>query len=113
MGQYFKLFAAHGFVFPEVYATAFGSVVNLVFGLFFVLGVPTKWSGFGFAACPWVTVTTEALELITFYTVFCVIKQLHRKCGFTSWLPQEITKARVAEFMRLFLPVALSTASDF
>lgn len=113
MQQYSKLFAGNGFVFPEVYTTAFGAFVNLFLGLLLVLGIPTHWKGFGFVACPWVTVSTEYMQFAVFYIVFCAVRKLHRKCGFTVWKLNEVTRQRVVEFMRLYLPVALSTASDF
>jgi hypothetical protein len=56
--------------------TRWHRLINLVVGLPMVLGIPLKqlgvaFDGFGFAACPWVTVGAEYLQF-AFFMAFIV-----------------------------------------
>ncbi|KNC86572.1 hypothetical protein SARC_01295 [Sphaeroforma arctica JP610] len=112
LGQYF---AAQGMVRPPAIASVFAAVFNLVFGLIFVLGVGVAgWEGIGFIACPIVTTVTEWVQVALFVLVFCICLKMHKSSWpVEGWVWSEITWARVSEFLRIFLPAALSLSSDF
>jgi MATE family multidrug resistance protein len=99
---------------PEVSSSIFAMSLNLVLGLFFVLGIPSlgNFHGLGFRACPWVTTAAEYGPFFFFWIVFCHYQQLHAPC-WGGWSRQEITKERMWSFAKLYFPAALSVSSDF
>eukprot|EP01134_Creolimax_fragrantissima_P002599 CFRG2599T1 len=113
MMQLGQLFSAQGMVKPPAIASVCAAGFNLVFGLVFVLGVGIPdWDGWGFYACPWITTLTEWVQLLLFVIVFCLISKLHTSF-WPGWVWEEITSARIREFVRIFLPAAISLSSDF
>lgn len=114
MTQISQFLSAHGRVRPEANVFVFACVCNLVLGLVFVLGVPFKgWEGFGFKACPWVTVSTETVQVFVFWFIYAYWFSLHRELGWTGWHFEEITRERVKEFLKLYIPAMLSSCSDY
>ena len=114
-GQLSQFFSAQQIMYPEVKASTIGLTTNLVFGLVFVLGWPIpNFQGYGFNACPIVTVVTTYIQLIFLVFVYIYCLQLHTACwpvqGF-QW--KEITWTRIRTFSELYFPAALSSASDF
>ncbi|KAG7366047.1 MATE efflux family protein [Nitzschia inconspicua] len=84
-----------------------------MFGLVFVLGWPFPgFEGYGFTACPLVTVAVTYFQLGFFLWKYLYIQQLHAPC-WPGWKRSEITWARVKTFCELYFPAALSSASDF
>lgn len=104
------LYAIQEFSVP-VRASSVAMVVNLVFGVFFVLGWPLKnWHGFGFVACPLVTAAAEYTML------FINIGYMWRhgiKEYWPGWSLSHITTTRLWTYLKLFVPSALSISSDF
>jgi len=95
---------------PQVISSLFALFYNLVFGLIFVLGIPIPgFSGYGFIACPIVTTTVE------YANVMCLIYLFYNNYQslWHGWVWKEITKERVKEFSKLYIPAAFSVASDF
>jgi MATE family multidrug resistance protein len=90
-----------------------GSVVNLVLGLIFVLGIPIpSFSGFGFVACPIVTTVTEICICSSFFMIAFVFFGLHRSTwdGFDR---ANVNRERILEYSKVYVPAALSSASDW
>jgi Na+-driven multidrug efflux pump len=86
---------------------------NLVFGLWLVLGYFVKdWEGYGFQACPMVTSSVQWVMVFYIVTWFVLIRKLHAKC-WPGWSWGHITKGRVHEYLKQYIPLALSIASDF
>mmetsp|Transcript_13017 Transcript_13017/g.18227 ORF Transcript_13017/g.18227 Transcript_13017/m.18227 type:complete len:509 (+) Transcript_13017:69-1595(+) len=113
LSQATQFFSSQQIMRPEVVASSVALVLNLVLGLFLVLGIPfPNFAGYGFAACPWVTSSVTYLQVLIVGVIFCYIQGLHRPCwGGWSW--KEITNERVKSFSGLYFPSALSLASDF
>jgi len=112
-GQMRQFFSAQKITHPEAVCSVSAMLLNLIFGLIMVLGVPIPgFDGFGFHACPIVTVSVEYVQMIGFFLVFCVYQQLHKDCWF-GWTCNEITWARIKAFLKVYIPAALSLASDF
>jgi len=112
-GQLSQFFSAQKIMYPEANVSTIGLVANLVFGLIFVLGWPIKgFDGYGFTACPIVTVVTTYAQLAILVIVYIHFLKLHTTCwpGF-KW--SEITWTRIKTFSELYFPAALSSASDF
>lgn len=108
-----QFFSAQKIVGPEAQCSVFGAVLNAVFGLVLVLGVGIPdWEGFGFVACPIVTAAVGYIQLGLFFGVTCVWRKLHLPC-WPGWKCDQITRARVKEYMKQYIPAALSLASDF
>jgi len=74
--------------------------------------------GYGFPACPIVTSAVEWTQLLALVGICCVCLGYHKKgwpsgvgcCGFSL---RFVTRVRVVEYLRLYVPAALSIASDF
>lgn len=114
MGQLAKFFAANQKPYPQVVIMTFAATLNLVLGLIFVVGFPFKnFDGFGFKACPIVTTTTEWTCCLIFILFFCSYKKMHLQFGWESFDLKEITNNRTKQFLKLYIPRALSTFSDF
>jgi len=113
MGQLSQFFSSQRIMHPEVNASAIALVLNLVFGLIFVLGYPISgWSGFGFPACPIVTTGVQYVQLFVVLFVYIYVQRLHEPCwGGWSW--KDITRERIKTFCDLYIPAALGSASDF
>lgn len=111
IAQYFQ---AQRIMHPEVQAATLAMLLNLVAGLVLVLGmgVPNNWKGFGFRACPWVTTFVVYFQLAFVWIVYIQMQQLHQPC-WGGWKWSEITRSRIRTFGDLYVPAALSSASDF
>ncbi len=97
-----------------VIVSIFAATMNLLGGLFVVLGVGSKhWSGLGFIACPWVTTITQWATTTLLVTVFFLKNRLHAPT-WPGWAWKEnVTKARMLTFMKLYVPAMLQFASEF
>eukprot|EP00040_Diaphanoeca_grandis_P010437 m.53415 g.53415 ORF g.53415 m.53415 type:complete len:524 (+) comp21758_c0_seq1:332-1903(+) len=123
-----QFFMAQRIMRPIVVCSSIAMVVNVIGALVFVLGIPfnpsgkqigitlkgkaSQWHGFGYLACPIVTVVVEYVQLAILLSVYCGCKGLHKPC-WPGWSWSHITKARVWIFVKLYFPAALSLASDF
>jgi len=113
VGQLTQFFSSQRIMYPEVNASAVALVMNLVFGLILVLGIPIPgWHGFGFPACPIVTTGVTYVQLFVLYFVYIYIQRLHEPC-WGGWAWKEITRERIWTFCELYVPAALGAASDF
>merc|ERR1712070_512631 len=82
-GQCTQFFSAQRITHPEAVGSLLAMGLNLLFGLIFVLGVPIPgFDGFGFHACPIVTVSVEYVQMAFFFGVYWAILGLHRDCWF-------------------------------
>ncbi|EED95746.1 hypothetical protein THAPSDRAFT_267977, partial [Thalassiosira pseudonana CCMP1335] len=69
--QLAQFFSAQRVMKPEVVASLMALACNLVLGVVFVLGVPLKgFGGYGFKACPIVTVTVVWFQFIMLWGYF-------------------------------------------
>ena len=113
-----QFLSAQRIVRPFAVASLAGLVLNLILGLVLVLGVPTGLGvrGLGFAACPVVTALVEWWQLGVLLA-WTYVGALHRSAwpegGWNGWSTYHVTRARVCAYLRLYLPAALSIASDF
>eukprot|EP00927_Polykrikos_kofoidii_P079748 TRINITY_DN76570_c0_g1_i1.p1 TRINITY_DN76570_c0_g1~~TRINITY_DN76570_c0_g1_i1.p1 ORF type:complete len:522 (-),score=64.78 TRINITY_DN76570_c0_g1_i1:93-1625(-) len=106
-------FSSQGIMRPEATCSTAAMIFNLALGLVFVLGIPIPgWDGFGFHACPWVTTVVQYFQLFLLWYVFCHRMQLHREC-WPGWSTSHITQERVVTFLRQYVPMTLSSASDW
>lgn len=111
--QLSQFFSAQRIMHPEVNASLFALMCNLLFGLIFVLGVPIpNFEGYGFVACPWVTTCAVYVQLLLVWSVYILRQKLHDPC-WDGWSLQEITWPRIRTFSELYFPSALGVASDF
>lgn len=111
--QLTTFFASQKIQRPSVVCSTAGMLLNLVFGLIFVMGFPISgWSGYGFKACPWVTTIVEYAQLAILLITFCQIKQLHTEC-WPGWSKSHVTKQRLREYLKQYVPQTLSGASDW
>jgi MATE family multidrug resistance protein len=111
--QLAQFFSSQRIMHPEVNSSAMGLTANLVFGLIFVLGWPIPgFHGFGFKACPLVTTVVTYVQLGFILLVYVHIQQLHAP-SWPGWKRSEITWKRIKTFLDLYVPAALSSASDF
>lgn len=112
-GQLSQFFSAQRIMRPEVTSSSMGLVMNLVFGLIFVLGWPIPgFRGYQFAACPIVTTCVTYISFATMLIVYVHFQQLHAP-AWGGWDAKEITWERIKTFCELYFPAALSSASDF
>ena len=113
-----QFLSAQRIVKPFALAALAGLVLNLVLGLVMVLGVPRFLGvhGLGFAACPIVTASVEWWQL-ALMLLWTWALSLHRAAwpdgGWAGWSARYITRARVCAYLKLYVPAALSIASDF
>ncbi len=108
-----QFFQSQRIMKPSVVSTAFAATLNLLGGLPLVLGIPIPgFSGFGFVAAPIVTVCVEYLTLLMVVSVFCWRLGLHQKC-WPGWSWAYVTRERMSKYFAMYLPAALSIASDF
>jgi MATE family multidrug resistance protein len=100
---------------PPVVASIVAMVFNVLVGIPLVLGtVPFGGDkpGLGFLACPSVTVFAEALQAFVLFYVFVYRRKLYES-WWPGWSLSHITKRRMIAFLKLYVPAALSLASDF
>jgi Na+-driven multidrug efflux pump len=78
-----------------------------------VVGWPIpNFEGYGFVACPVVTMGVTYMQLVFFLFYYIWLEQLHLPC-WPGWKFSEITWQRMWTFMDLYFPSALSAASDY
>jgi len=111
--QLAQYFSSQRIMHPEMNAASIAMILNVIFGVIFVLGFPFPgFDGFGFAACPIVTTTVVYAQIFILWFVYVHIQRLHEPCwGGWSW--EEITWTRIKTFCELYVPAALGAASDF
>ena len=106
-------FSSQKIMRPAVVCSVSGMLMNLFGNLVLVLGLGIPhWRGFGFRACPWVTTCAEFVQLFILWFVYCYWKQLHKDC-WPGWSKEHITRDRVVQYVKMYLPAALSIGSDF
>lgn len=110
-GQLSQFFSAQRILQPSVHASATGLLANLILGMIFVLGIPFG-KAYGFAACPIVTTAVIYIQLFLFWFVYIYIQKLHLIC-WPGWSWNEITVERIKTYCNIYVPAALSSASDF
>jgi len=110
--QVSKFFEGQGIMSCMLPSMVAGSVVNLLLGLQFGLGIPISSWGFGFHAVPLGTIGGEMAQVLVVVGWFCGVKKLHQKC-WPGWSISHVTRARVIEFLKLYMPEVASLASDF
>jgi MATE family multidrug resistance protein len=107
--QISQFFSSQKIMHPEVNATAAAVAANLILGLVFVLGIPVPgWRGFGFAACPVVTLLVVYVQLLVMWYVYIHKKRLHEPC-WDGWSLREITWSRIRVFCELYIPAGKET----
>eukprot|EP00192_Tetraselmis_astigmatica_P005619 CAMPEP_0117672028 /NCGR_PEP_ID=MMETSP0804-20121206/13674_1 /TAXON_ID=1074897 /ORGANISM="Tetraselmis astigmatica, Strain CCMP880" /LENGTH=514 /DNA_ID=CAMNT_0005480579 /DNA_START=50 /DNA_END=1594 /DNA_ORIENTATION=+ len=113
--QISQFFTAMKVMQPGMLSSVLAMLMNLALGLVLVLGVGVPgWSGFGFVACPIVTSCVEYSQLFVLWGVYWAVLKLYRDYWpAEGWSLVHITKARVWEFVKVYLPAALALASDF
>ena len=114
--QLTQFFSAQKLTRPSYTTAPVAMVLNLVLGLVLVLGVPfLGFKGYGFKACPAVTSAVEFFQLCLLVYLFCYRERLMDACtptqGWRDW--SMVTSARCATYAKLYVPAALSIASDF
>ncbi len=97
---------------PPVAASVVAMLFNLLVGVPLVLGYPLGVQGVGFYGCPSVTVGAELIMAFLLVYVFVVRKKLYA-AWWPGWSWAHVTKKRVVIFLKLYVPAALSLASDF
>eukprot|EP00440_Ansanella_granifera_P003398 gb/GFBE01003693.1/.p1 GENE.gb/GFBE01003693.1/~~gb/GFBE01003693.1/.p1 ORF type:complete len:517 (+),score=97.30 gb/GFBE01003693.1/:1-1551(+) len=136
-GNLTTFFTSQKITGPSATTTPMALVLNLVFGLQLVLGIPFAGYAFGFWACPLVTTGVEWFLTIFLVVVYCGIYRYHEKC----WTPKvqqwsfvrDVVMApvlatagsetyayynanirpKLSEYIRLALPATLAMASDY
>jgi len=136
-GKLATFFNAQKITGPSSKTTPIALVLNLVFGLQFVLGIPYSGISLGFWACPVVTTLVEWFLVLIYVCVYCGYFRYHEKC----WTPKlrqwsaiqdifvapfcassdsprfayynENIRPKMWEFIRLTVPATLALASDF
>lgn len=111
--QLAQFFFAQKIMYPLIHSSGLGLTLNLVLGLVFVLGWPIPgFDGFGFEACPIVTVCVTYFQLFFLVIIYMYFGGLHENC-WPGWRLTEITWSRIKTFSDLYFPQALSSTSDF
>ena len=129
--QLAQFFSAQRIMKPEVVASLMALACNLVLGMVFVLGVPLKgFGGYGFKACPTVTVTVVWFQFIMLWGYFhwfrsknthwmnanVSIRDMSPIGHISPWLAsltEGMTTKRLLAYSRLYFPAALALSSDF
>ena len=113
-----QFLAAQKVVRPLMLAALLGLALNLALGVALVLGVPfARFDGYGFHACPIVTTAVEYWQLgVLILWMSCM------KLSVNVWPATDdaqgqplrsVARARVWQYLKMYVPAALSTASDF
>jgi MATE family multidrug resistance protein len=120
-GQLSQFLSAQRIMTPGVIASFLALLCNLVLGMALVLGIPFPgFDGFGFKACPIVTVSVAWCQclFLYFYWMKCV-DNTSLPGGLSSgnnrilsWT-EGMTIERISTFSKLYFPAALALSSDF
>jgi MATE family multidrug resistance protein len=97
---------------PSVVASVVAMLFNVLVGVPLVLGVPFGVKGVGFYGCPSTTVGAELIQAFLLCYVFVYRRRMY-EAWWPGWSRAHITKKRVIVFLKLYVPAALSLASDF
>ena len=105
---------AQHIMMPCVLIAIFAAVVNLLGGVFVVLGAGIReWHGLGFAACPWVTTCTQWLSMVVLVSVVFLWRRMHVPT-WPGWaIGTNVTRTRVLTFLQLYVPAMLQFGSEF
>jgi len=122
-GQLSQFLSAQRIMKPEVTASLMALLCNLVLGLGLVLGIPfLGFDGFGFKACPLVTVVIVWFQFLLLYLYWLNYDDTTSPRPSTSsnankqWislLTEGVTMERMRTFSALYFPAALALSSDF
>mmetsp|Transcript_93 Transcript_93/g.220 ORF Transcript_93/g.220 Transcript_93/m.220 type:complete len:398 (-) Transcript_93:585-1778(-) len=122
-GQLSQFLSAQRIMKPEVTASLMALLCNLVLGVGLVLGIPfLEFDGFGFKACPLVTVVIVWFQCLLLYLYWLKYDDTTSHQPSTSsnvnkqWissLTEGITMERMRTFSALYFPAALALSSDF
>ncbi|CAE8603384.1 unnamed protein product [Polarella glacialis] len=136
-GKLSTFFTSQKITGPSSKTTPVALILNLVFGLQFVLGIPYAGLKVGFWACPWVTTLVEWFLLLVISVVWVGYYRSHEQCYgpklhewnflrdvFLAPLFATAESERFAyynqnirpklwEFIKLTVPATLAMASDF
>lgn len=137
-GKITAFFTAQAKTRPSRDTTVLALLLNLVFGLQLVLGIPLAALGsYGFWACPIVTTCVEWFITALYFFVYCGLLRYHDECWGaipSQWSVfrdvflapvvaradsehfayyNEHIKPRIREYVRLAFPANLALASDF
>jgi multidrug resistance protein, MATE family len=96
---------------PPVVASVVAMLFNVLVGVPLVLGVPFGVKGVGFYGCPSTTVGAELIQALIL-GAFVFGRHLYQP-WWPGWSKAHITKKRIWVFLKLYVPAALSLASDF
>ena len=111
--QLSQYFMAQRITQPMVFCGLLALMMNLCLGLVFVLGYPfPNWTGFGFRACAVVTVCVEVFQVCVMFYRYCYVQRLHEPC-WPGWSWSNITKDRIWQYLVMYFPAALASASDW
>jgi len=111
--QLSQYLSAQRIMYPSVVVSGMSTLLNLALGLVLVLGIPVpNWPGLGFMACPIVTTCVEYVQIFLIWSIFCMGYRLHEEC-WPGWSWSHVTWGRVLEYSKMYVPAALSIASDF
>ena len=93
---------------PSVVAASSAMIINVVLGFTFVIAL-----GFGFVACPIVTVFAEVCQTIIIVGYYICYKGVADHCWPKTSIYDNVTRERMIRYFKLFLPAALQLGSDF
>eukprot|EP00746_Dinoflagellata_sp_MGD_P028243 gnl/MRDRNA2_/MRDRNA2_166769_c0_seq1.p1 gnl/MRDRNA2_/MRDRNA2_166769_c0~~gnl/MRDRNA2_/MRDRNA2_166769_c0_seq1.p1 ORF type:complete len:578 (+),score=83.67 gnl/MRDRNA2_/MRDRNA2_166769_c0_seq1:201-1736(+) len=113
LNQLSQFFASQRVTKPMVICSALAMIANMGMGLMFVLGrfIP-DFEGFGFKACPAITAGCAWLQLLLLLGIFCGWQKLHMRC-WPGWSWKHLKGNRIKQYVKMYVPAALSIASDF
>jgi Na+-driven multidrug efflux pump len=81
LDQLGQFFSSQRIMHPGVHASSTALVLNVLLGLVLVLGIPIPgWEGFGFKACPWMTVSVIYIQFLIIYIIYIRRQRLHAPC---------------------------------
>ena len=125
LSQLTQFFSAQRIMKPEMIISMLALTLNLLLGLVFVVGIPFEGFGYGFRACPIVTVLVVWFQftiMIIYYEWFRKTNQVWKHIKDISGtfterkfhaLLEGITEGRLMTFVKLYFPAALALSSDF
>ncbi|KAL7529914.1 hypothetical protein ACHAXR_003220 [Thalassiosira sp. AJA248-18] len=117
--QLSQFLSAQRIMKPEVISSLMALICNLFFGIVLVLGIPfIGFDGFGFEACPLVTVSIvwcQCLILYTYWFKYGDTSQPSNSDVHENWasLTEGITMKRIRTYSALYFPAAFALSSDF
>eukprot|EP00584_Thalassiosira_punctigera_P002158 CAMPEP_0172531628 /NCGR_PEP_ID=MMETSP1067-20121228/4955_1 /TAXON_ID=265564 ORGANISM="Thalassiosira punctigera, Strain Tpunct2005C2" /NCGR_SAMPLE_ID=MMETSP1067 /ASSEMBLY_ACC=CAM_ASM_000444 /LENGTH=519 /DNA_ID=CAMNT_0013316025 /DNA_START=38 /DNA_END=1597 /DNA_ORIENTATION=+ len=119
--QLSQFLSAQRIMKPEVASSLIALVGNLVLGVVMVMGIPhLGFDGFGFKACPLVTVMIVWCQCLLLYLYWlkyydksqALSSSNAHKQDMSSWT-EGITMERICTYSALYFPAAMALSSDF